>query len=52
MPNGDFFYFARYIRKLCYYDDVIHSFDWKLAVAIDRLYIYFFVILLIPTPLV
>ena len=26
------FYFARHIRKLRYYGDVIHSFDWKSAV--------------------
>ena len=29
------FYFARCVRKLCYYGDVIHSFDWKSAVQHD-----------------
>ena len=29
------FYFVRYVRKLCYYSDVIHSFDWKSAVEHD-----------------
>ena len=33
-PNGDF-YFARRARKLRYYGDVIHSFDWKSAVEHD-----------------
>ena len=27
-----FFYFARRARKLRYYGDIIHSFDWKSAV--------------------
>ena len=27
MPNRDFFYFARCIRKLALYSDVIHLFD-------------------------
>ena len=31
MRNGDFC-FARRARKLRYYGDVIHSFDWKLVV--------------------
>ena len=26
------FYFARCLRKLRYYSDVIHSFDWKSAI--------------------
>ena len=34
MPNCDF-YFARCVRKLRYYSDVIHSFDWKSAVEHD-----------------
>ena len=29
------FYFARRTRKLRYYGDVIHSFDWKSAVEHD-----------------
>ena len=29
------FYFARRARKLRYYGDVIHSFDWKSAVEHD-----------------
>ena len=28
MPNRDLFYFARSIRKLALYSDVIRSFDW------------------------
>ena len=32
MPNRYFFYFARCVRKLRYYSDVIHSFDWKLTI--------------------
>ena len=35
MPNRDFFYFALCIRKLLYYSDVIHSFDWKSAIKHD-----------------
>ena len=36
MPNRDiFFYFARCVRKLRYYSDVIHSFDWKSAIEHD-----------------
>ena len=35
MPNGDFFYFARCVRKLALYSDVIHLFDWKSAVEHD-----------------
>ena len=31
MPNGNF-YFMQHAQKLCYYGDVIHSFDWKSAV--------------------
>ena len=34
MPNHDF-YFARYVRKLALYSDVIHLFDWKSAVEHD-----------------
>ena len=30
-----FFYFARCVRKLRYYSDVIHSFDWKSAIKHD-----------------
>ena len=30
-----FFYFARCIRKLRYYSDVIYSFDWKSAIEHD-----------------
>ena len=29
------FYFAQRVRKLRYYSDVIHSFDWKSAVEHD-----------------
>ena len=29
------FYFARCVRKLRYYSDVIHSFDWKSAIEHD-----------------
>ena len=43
MPNRDFFYSARCVRKLRYYSDVtgiyiilyIHSFDWKSVVEDD-----------------
>ena len=35
MPNRDFFYFARRVRKLALYSDVIHLFDWKSAVEHD-----------------
>ena len=28
----EIFYFARCTRKLCYYGEVIHSFEWKSAV--------------------
>ena len=35
MPNHDFFYFARCVRKLALYSDVIHLFDWKSAVEHD-----------------
>ena len=35
MPNCDFFYFARCLRKLALYSDVIHLFDWKSAVEHD-----------------
>ena len=35
MPNRDFFYFARCVRKLRYYSDVIHTFDWKSAIEHD-----------------
>ena len=34
MPNP-YFYFARFLRKLRYYSDIIHSFDWKSAVEHD-----------------
>ena len=30
-----FFYFARCLRKLALYSDVIHSFDWKSAIEHD-----------------
>ena len=30
-----FFYFARCVRKIALYSDVIHSFDWKSAVEHD-----------------
>ena len=30
-----YFYFARRARKLRYYGDVTHLFDWKLAVELD-----------------
>ena len=29
------FYFARCIRKIALYSDVIHSFDWKSAIEHD-----------------
>ena len=29
------FYFVRCVRKLHYYSDVIHSFDWKSAIEHD-----------------
>ena len=35
MPNLDFFYFTRCVRKPALYGDVIHSFDWKLAIEHD-----------------
>ena len=36
MPNRDiFFYFARRVRKLALYSDVIHLFDWKSAIEHD-----------------
>ena len=35
MPNHHFFYFARCVRKLRCYSDVILSFDWKSAVEDD-----------------
>ena len=35
MPNPRFFYFARRVRKLALYSDVIHLFDWKSAVKHD-----------------
>ena len=35
MPNRNFFYFARCVRKLHYYSDVIHSFDWKSVIEHD-----------------
>ena len=31
----EIFYFARCVRKLVLYSDVIHSFDWKSAVEHD-----------------
>ena len=34
MPNSEF-YFARCLRKLALYSDVIHSFDWKSAIEHD-----------------
>ena len=33
--KSQFFYFAWCVRKLLYYSDVIHSFDWKSAVEHD-----------------
>ena len=30
-----FFYFARCVRKIVLYSDVIHSFDWKSAIEHD-----------------
>ena len=35
MPNRDLFYFAQCVRKLRFYSDVIHSFDWKSAIQHD-----------------
>ena len=35
MPNHDFFYFVRCVRKIVLYSDVIHPFDWKSAVEHD-----------------
>ena len=36
MPNRLFcFYFARCLRKIALYSDVIHSFDWKSAIEHD-----------------
>ena len=35
MPNRNFFYFSRSVRKLCYYSNVILSFDWKSAIKHD-----------------
>ena len=35
MPNRDFFYFARCVRKVVLYSDVIHSFDCKSAIKYD-----------------
>ena len=29
------FYFARCVRKIALYSDVIHSFDWKSAIKYD-----------------
>ena len=34
MPNRDF-YFARCVRNLRYYSDVIHSFNWISAIEHD-----------------
>ena len=34
MPNSDF-NFARRVRKIALYSDLIHSFDWKSAVEHD-----------------
>ena len=33
--QNKFFYFAWCVCKLCYYSDVIHSFDWKSHVKHD-----------------
>ena len=33
--KSQFFYFARCVRKLALYSDVIHSFDWKSAIEHD-----------------
>ena len=35
MPNRDFFYFARWVRKHALYSDIIHLFDWKSDVEHD-----------------
>ena len=35
MPNRDV-YFARCVRKLRFYSDVIHSLDWKSAIKHDN----------------
>ena len=35
MHNRNFFNFARCVRKLALYGDVIHSFDWKSAIEHD-----------------
>ena len=32
---ANFFYFAQCVRKLRYYSDVIHSFDWKSTIEHD-----------------
>ena len=34
-PNPYFFYFSLCLRKLHYYNDIIHSFDWKSAIEHD-----------------
>ena len=33
--NSDFFYFARCVRKIALYSDLIHSIDWKSAAEHD-----------------
>ena len=35
MPNRDFFYFVRCVRKVVLYSDVIHSFDCKSAIEYE-----------------
>ena len=35
IAKSRFFYFARCVRKLRYYSDIIHSFDWKSAIEHD-----------------
>ena len=35
MPNCDFLHCTVRIRKLCYYRDFMHSFNWKLAIEHD-----------------
>ena len=38
MPNCDDYFFARCVRKLVLYNDVIHLFDWKSAVEHDGVF--------------
>ena len=50
MANGKIFYFAWHARKLRYYGDVIHSFDWKSAVEHDVVFKYVIVYLVQDIP--